>query len=172
MFEPTDTGECHLISDSTSISIRDSSIYRSRSKLFSLCNCLGPIWGRVGFRQPNDMKTKERWILCLFIAVAFVLIIILCSGGLSSNTRLTINLEELTDRQKCPACFGVNLCPQILMGNIALSDWTKYSVTRLMNQKNVYYAVWKERGFERRVCVKCDLLYSIADHIMLYQVKI
>jgi hypothetical protein len=65
--------------------------------------------------------------------------------------RVTFDLDELTEREKCPACFGVNLCPPMLGNKIRLSDWTKYSISKFLNTKNTYFAVWNEKGVERQV---------------------
>lgn len=46
-------------------------------------------------------------------------------------------------------------------GNIQLSDWTKYSVTKLMNQKNVYYADWNLGGKDVKVA-QYFILFSIS----------
>jgi hypothetical protein len=103
------------------------------------------------------MKTRQRWLLLIFILVAiFVLFFLLIFGGFgsgrsSSQLQLHINLDELTEREKCPACFGVNLCPQMITGKIQLTDWTKFSLSRLMNKKNVFYADWTIGSKETKV---------------------
>jgi len=137
--------------------------------LYYICNCsrlcssTTPSFGWLsprpgGRRQPIEMKTLQRWVLTLFILASLVIVLMLwtsSSGSSSSSSksslRLTFDLDELTERHKCPACFGVNLCPQMLGDKIKLSDWTKYSITKLMNQKNTYYAEWNYSGVTRNV---------------------
>ncbi len=61
------------------------------------------------------------------------------------------NFKELTERSKCPACFGVNLCPDIISGKVELNDWNKFKLSKLVNSKNVFYATWDGRGGEQQV---------------------
>lgn len=110
-------------------------------------------------RQGPEMKTKQRWILFTFIIFSILLIFLLSSVKFRSLTKLashqlgiTLDLEELTDRNKCPACFGVNLCPAIFSEQIELNDWNKFSMSRLVNVKNIFYATWTTSdGIERQV---------------------
>ena len=51
---------------------------------------------------------------------------------------------KFTDHDKCPACFGESLCPDLYHGRIQLTNWTKYTAARLFNAKNYYHA--KIRG--------------------------
>lgn len=111
----------------------------------------------TGLRQSYAMKTRQRWLLMIFILSAFLALLLLIfsgSGGSGAGKALNLNLDldQLTERNKCPACFGVKLCPEMIQGKIKLTDWTKYSVTKLMNQKNVFYADWNIRGKETKVC--------------------
>jgi len=107
-----------------------------------------------GVRQPYEMKTRQRWILMIFIISAILVTLLLWgSSSKKSNTplSLTLDLDELTERDKCPACYGVNLCPPMVSGKIKLSDWSKYSITKFVNQKNVYFAEWDNGCVKNKV---------------------
>ncbi|CAG7731074.1 unnamed protein product [Allacma fusca] len=108
-------------------------------------------------RQPHVMKTGQRWILVLFALTSVIVVVTLLVSSVSykhGSLTITLDLDELTERGKCPACFGVKLCPQMIQGKIELNDWTKYSVSKLVNSKNVFYATWHNRGVERKLILK------------------
>ena len=46
----------------------------------------------------------------------------------------------------CPACFGENLCPELLSGRVALTGWTRRTLSRLFNAKNVFAAQLRLQG--------------------------
>jgi hypothetical protein len=112
------------------------------------------------------MKLKQRCILISFISAAiFTLFILFCiSIGLSPNNShlhhvghslgITINVEELTEMSKCPACFGVRLCPAIMSGKVELNDWNKFRLSKLVNARNVFYATWDDRGVKQQIVLK------------------
>jgi hypothetical protein len=152
------------------------------SKLFTITRLLGHpaptdntfLIGPGGrTRQDPDMKLKQRWILALFIIFSIVLILILSSVQFRNITKLTshqlgitVDLEELTERKKCPACFGINLCPAVINGKIELNDWNKFAMSRLVNVKNVFYATWDDRGTERQVRAHlptCNAYYCVCN---------
>lgn len=54
-------------------------------------------------------------------------------------------LPNITDASvleisKCPACFGVTLCPQFLTGKISIEPWSLITSNLFLNSKNVYFA--------------------------------
>ena len=109
----------------------------------------------------KDMKLKQRWVLLLFVLSA-ILIVLFCTLLLRKNRLttldhysqqlgITINVEELTERLKCPACFGVNICPQIISGNINLNDWNRFTISKFANAKNIFFATWNDQGVDRQV---------------------
>ena len=104
-------------------------------------------------RQSNAMKAGQRWLLVFILFISLIVLIVFMSSVRVRNGSLsiTIDLDELTERGKCPACFGVHLCPQMVSGKIELNDWTKFSVSKLVNSKNVFYATWKTRGGDKKV---------------------
>ena len=48
-----------------------------------------------------------------------------------------INVLEIS---KCPACYGVTICPQFLTGKISIEPWSLIASTLYLNSKNVYFA--------------------------------
>jgi len=48
-----------------------------------------------------------------------------------------INALEIS---KCPACYGVTICPQFLTGKISIEPWSLIASTLYLNSKNVYFA--------------------------------
>ena len=43
-------------------------------------------------------------------------------------------------QKMCPACFGENLCPELHAGRITLTNWTRRTVSKVFNVKNVFHA--------------------------------
>ena len=86
------------------------------------------------------MKLKRRWKWRLRKLLLWVLILALAL--LKYSWPLYINLKDplVLDIPKCPACYGENLCPQFLKGNIFLTNWTRVTLlSKLFNAKNTYY---------------------------------
>ena len=84
------------------------------------------------------LKRRWRWRLKKVSVVAFMLVLAL----LKYSWPFYINLRDplILDVPKCPACFGENLCPQFLKGNIVLTNWTRVTLlSKLFNAKNTYY---------------------------------
>lgn len=145
-----------------------STNYSSVEEVHYFCGCCNTLPSfnfrhPAGVRQPHDMKTRQRWILLAFILVAGFVLLLISTGGITQNPTmasplsLTLDLERLTDREKCPACFGVKMCPQIITKQIKLVDWTKYKVTRYVNRKNIFYGQWDDGVTQRKV--NHDTLY-------------
>jgi len=57
-----------------------------------------------------------------------------------------LGIESLLETQKCPSCFGENLCDIIRSGEIELEGISKWTVSQLFNVKNVYFARWKTKN--------------------------
>jgi len=119
-------------------------------------------------RQGPDMKLKQRWILLIFILTSILLILLFSSIKFKSlklashQLGITVDLEGLTERHKCPACFGVNLCPAIFKEQIELNDWNRFAMSRLVNVKNIFYATWTDEiGAERQVRFEAIVLVPL-----------
>ena len=50
------------------------------------------------------------------------------------------------EQRLCPACFGENLCPELHSGRVTLTDWTRRTLSRLFNAKNVFAAELRLQG--------------------------
>ena len=49
-------------------------------------------------------------------------------------------------QRMCPACFGENLCPDLHAGRITLTNWTRRTVSKVFNAKNVFLAELRLQG--------------------------
>ncbi|XP_053618487.1 divergent protein kinase domain 2A [Plodia interpunctella] len=56
---------------------------------------------------------------------------------------------QLIELSRCPACYGVSVCPEIYSNQILLES--EYSWTRMFNAKNIYYGFTKSN---RKVVLK------------------
>lgn len=74
-----------------------------------------------------------------------------------------VNVLEIS---KCPACFGVTLCPQFLTGKILLEPWSLVSSTLLLNSKNVYYA---DLEGEKVRAYSCKMLHRFDNHLLFFR---
>ncbi|XP_064455311.1 divergent protein kinase domain 2A-like [Ornithodoros turicata] len=84
---------------------------------------------------------KKRFLL--FIAtVSFVYFFILLTFHIDPSSS---GFHEFT---KCPACYGDGLCPNL--SNLQLTGWSRLSILRYLNVKNVFYG----RLNGRKVVVK------------------
>ncbi len=58
---------------------------------------------------------------------------------------LNVADEKFLELKKCPACYGVMLCPAFLMGDIVPETWSRFKAAQLLNTKNVYFATFKDK---------------------------
>lgn len=58
---------------------------------------------------------------------------------------LNVADEKFLEIKKCPACFGVQVCPAFLTGEIVPETWSRYKATQLLNKRNVYFATFKDK---------------------------
>ena len=56
---------------------------------------------------------------------------------------INLNQRDMLEQHKCPACFGENLCNDVYVGAIKLTNWTRYTISKLMNARNVFHGVFK-----------------------------
>ena len=55
---------------------------------------------------------------------------------------INLNQRDMLEQHKCPACFGENLCNDIYVGAIKLTNWTRYTISKVLNARNVYHGVF------------------------------
>ena len=76
---------------------------------------------------------------CLFILFVYGLLKLI---GLSVlPIEINITQRDILEQHKCPACFGENLCNDVYHGNLKLTKWTRYTVSKLLNARNVYHGL-------------------------------
>ena len=81
------------------------------------------------------------------ILVWIVILGVFSTGLLRSAIPVYLNVadEKFLELKKCPACFGVLLCPAFLMGDIVPETWSRFKAVQLLNTKNVYFATFKNK---------------------------
>ena len=47
---------------------------------------------------------------------------------------------------KCPACFGTNICPAFKSGDLRLTGFTSWRFFQFLNVKNVFNGFWVSRN--------------------------
>lgn len=95
-------------------------------------------------------SSKKSYLCCSKMTPVLVWIVIL--GALSTvllrsafPIYLNVADEKFLEIRKCPACFGVCLCPAFLTGEIVPETWSRFKATQLLNSKNVYFARFKDK---------------------------
>lgn len=78
-------------------------------------------------------------------------------------------MRKLTNLDRCPACYGVSVCPELYSQQIVLE---RLGWTNMLNAKNIYYAYtrynrravlkklahdWELRKFDANLCQMFDL---------------
>ena len=53
---------------------------------------------------------------------------------------LNVTDFDVLEISKCPACFGLTMCPQFSTEKISIETWSRVSTTVFLNSKNVYFA--------------------------------
>ena len=96
-------------------------------------------------RPPRCVQnmTKRRPVSCF--CLCFILLILFCLVMLIGRLVLPIEIDikhrDMLEQHKCPACYGENLCADIYHGNIKLTSWTRYTVAKIINARNIYYGI-------------------------------
>eukprot|EP00088_Acartia_fossae_P007926 TRINITY_DN13731_c0_g1_i1.p1 TRINITY_DN13731_c0_g1~~TRINITY_DN13731_c0_g1_i1.p1 ORF type:complete len:431 (-),score=30.57 TRINITY_DN13731_c0_g1_i1:137-1429(-) len=57
-----------------------------------------------------------------------------------------LNTQTLTSSESCPACYSQNLCSNFKSDEFELVGWDRFSLAKLLNERNVFQAVWKPRS--------------------------
>ena len=58
---------------------------------------------------------------------------------------VTLANKRFLELDKCPACYGVTLCPSFFNDEIVPNSLTAFLSTQLFNSKNVFYAQFKNK---------------------------
>lgn len=56
------------------------------------------------------------------------------------------DIASFVDDKKCPACYGIELCPEFYAGDIVFYKDFQSSLSHYVNAKNVYSAKYKKAG--------------------------
>ena len=89
--------------------------------------------------QKPHMRRMTYTCRVLAIALVFVVLETTLHHALKSRD------ESFLEIAKCPACFGVSMCPSFYNGEIALGTWSQFSAAMNVNSKNVYNANYKDK---------------------------
>ena len=86
---------------------------------------------------------------CRGCSVLFWLLVSL-SGFLAYSYIFPLDIDVRSGsfhlQRMCPACFGENLCPELHAGRITLTNWTRRTVSKVFNAKNVFLAELRLQG--------------------------
>ena len=100
---------------------------------------------RTNIMGCSKMTPLLSWII-LFAAILTVF--------LRSAIPIYLNAadEKFLEIRKCPACYGVVLCPAFLTGEIEPENWSRFTATQAVNAKNVFYATFKGKHVSLKAC--------------------
>lgn len=93
------------------------------------------------------MKPRRKWKwrvkkLMLFAALVFICLLYKYSWPLN----IKLKNEHVTKIASCPACYGIDMCPQFIKETIVLTNWTSYTLlSYFFNAKNIFYARFKDQ---------------------------
>ena len=93
-------------------------------------------------KQTHNMVKRRKSLymyICLIALAMFVFLKIL--GNFIFPIEIELTHRDMLEQHKCPACFGENLCNDVYLGKLKLTEWTRYKVSKLLNARNVYPAV-------------------------------
>ena len=90
-------------------------------------------------RFQNMMKRRPSCYLYFSVIVLILYCLVVLIGRFILPIHIDITHRSILEQHKCPACFGENLCSDIYHGNIKLTSWTRYTISKLLNARNVYY---------------------------------
>ena len=85
-------------------------------------------------------RRRNHYIYVCFVALV-VCVILKILGSFILPIEIEITHRDMLEQHKCPACFGENLCNDVYLGKLKLTEWTRYKVSKLLNARNIYPAV-------------------------------
>lgn len=107
----------------------------------------------------------KRGVCAILVLAASFYIYILLFGNLKSP-----QIIHITDLHRCPACYGVSICPELYSNQINLDTGGHWSLA--FNAKNIYYGStkskikvilkklahdWEFKEFDSNLCKKWNL---------------
>lgn len=98
-------------------------------------------------RYYSHKKLKRCWSAMTPMLVWISLFGVFSTVLLRAAIPIHLNVadEKFLEIRKCPACFGVTLCPAFLTGEIVLESWSRFTITQLLNARNVFFARYKDK---------------------------
>ena len=93
------------------------------------------------FRCIRSMLRKKSALAHILCILVFSIPLVIIIGRFILPIEIDIKGIDLTEQYKCPACFGDNLCSDIYTGNLRLSNWTRFTISKLVNARNVYHGM-------------------------------
>ena len=84
---------------------------------------------------------KRRLSKWLKAVGAVVLLCFFIYEILRRSKKINLRSHEVLEIEKCPACFGEDLCPEFFHGTIQLKDFALWQ--SLFNEKNIYFGQYK-----------------------------
>ena len=87
------------------------------------------------------LKRRKSFYLLACLLLLFVYGLLKLIGLSFLPVEIDIAQRDMLEKHKCPACFGENLCNDIYHGKLKLTEWTRYTVSKFLNARNVYHGV-------------------------------
>ncbi|XP_063369786.1 divergent protein kinase domain 2A [Cydia amplana] len=100
-------------------------------------------WDKL-YKRFLRRRLCTRFLFMIIVFTTSFSISVLLFGDLKSPV-----VMHITDLDRCPACYGVSVCPELYSNQIMLESGNHWS--RMFNAKNVYYGYTKSN---RRVVLK------------------
>jgi len=98
-----------------------------------------------------------------FTCACIVFFTLLSTAILKRLFKISTSLanEKFLELDKCPACYGVTLCPSFLNGEIIPNSLTAFLITQLLNSKNVFYAQFLKKQVSYLSKIFKDVIFLI-----------
>lgn len=91
---------------------------------------------------------RRNWLLFIFgMTILWVILLTIIFTSLFGTSPIHLNFsdDKFLEIGKCPACYGVCLCPSFLKGDIVPESRSPYvPIIGLQNTRNVYPAKFKK----------------------------
>ena len=119
-----------------------------------------------GILKYSSKKPRPSCLRMTPILVWIVILGVFSTVLLRSAIPVYLNVEDekFLELKKCPACFGVMLCPAFLMGDIVPETWSRFKAAQLLNTKNVYFATFKNKHVSYKWCILLLCVQKFSNH--------
>ena len=95
----------------------------------------------------SESRRNRKFLFTLGIMFLWAIVLVALLTVLIGKSPVSPDFadEHFLEIAKCPACYGVCLCPAFLTRQVTQESWSRYSPAELLGARNVFMARFKKK---------------------------